>query len=276
MRFPDRPLTLRYISVCIIMMFVMRITYASPLSQSPKFATSDYITDTEKIVKAPTQWDMPTWAKAVGIIGATAALYAFDKNIQQEIQEERNGATNQASSLAQPFGNVVYLAPSLGIVYFIGNSNGNSKLKNTALLGLESVIISSAFTGALKVSTQRARPYTGLGPNSFYSSGLSLNNNTLSFPSDHAASAFALASVISSEYGSNNSYVSPIAYGLASLTGLSRLNDNQHWASDVFLGSAIGYFTAKAIVRFHPGESGYTILPMMSEGSSGFMLIHRF
>lgn len=178
MRFPDRPLTLRYISVCIIMMFVMRITYASPLSQSPKFATSDYITDTEKIVKAPTQWDMPTWAKAVGIIGATAALYAFDKNIQQEIQEERNGATNQASSLAQPFGNVVYLAPSLGIVYFIGNSNGNSKLKNTALLGLESVIISSAFTGALKVSTQRARPYTGLGPNSFYSSGLSLNNNS--------------------------------------------------------------------------------------------------
>jgi len=39
-----------------------------------------------------------------------------------------------------------------------------------------------------------------------------------------------------------------LAYGIATLTALSRVNDNAHWASDIFFGAVIGYFTAKAII----------------------------
>jgi membrane-associated phospholipid phosphatase len=41
--------------------------------------------------------------------------------------------------------------------------------------------------------------------------------------------------------------VDGICYGLAALTSLSRIHEDKHWASDVLIGSAIGYFTAKKI-----------------------------
>jgi membrane-associated phospholipid phosphatase len=37
------------------------------------------------------------------------------------------------------------------------------------------------------------------------------------------------------------------AYSLATLTGISRIYDNKHWASDVFLGAALGYTMAELI-----------------------------
>jgi len=39
-----------------------------------------------------------------------------------------------------------------------------------------------------------------------------------------------------------------IAYPLASLVGLSRINVDVHWASDVFAGAALGWAVGKAVV----------------------------
>ena len=38
-----------------------------------------------------------------------------------------------------------------------------------------------------------------------------------------------------------------LAYGLAGLVAVSRVQLNKHWVSDVFIGSAIGYFVGKKI-----------------------------
>lgn len=54
-----------------------------------------------------------------------------------------------------------------------------------------------------------------------------------------------------------------MAYGIATLTALSRVNDNDHWASDVFLGSAIGFFTAKAIVALHKKNGNISVMPVI-------------
>lgn len=40
------------------------------------------------------------------------------------------------------------------------------------------------------------------------------------------------------------------------LAALSRIYNNQHWASDVFVGGALGYCTAKAAARAHAGKDG--------------------
>lgn len=47
---------------------------------------------------------------------------------------------------------------------------------------------------------------------------------------------------------------------------MSRIHDNAHWASDVFIGSAVGYYFAKAIVKRHTCEDtklsfGPAVLP---------------
>ena len=49
----------------------------------------------------------------------------------------------------------------------------------------------------------------------------------------------------------NNNYLKALAFVPALLTASSRMYQNHHWASDVFLGAAIGYFTGKFITDLH-------------------------
>lgn len=45
----------------------------------------------------------------------------------------------------------------------------------------------------------------------------------------------------------DNVFVDIMCYGLATRTSISRIQQDKHWVSDVFIGSAIGYFTPKKI-----------------------------
>ncbi len=61
-----------------------------------------------------------------------------------------------------------------------------------------------------------------------------------SFPSGHAALAFAAASYFDVRYGAENRTLVPIAYGAAALTALSRVEARKHFAGDVAAGALIG------------------------------------
>lgn len=58
-----------------------------------------------------------------------------------------------------------------------------------------------------------------------------------SFPSGHASVAFATATMFHMWYGWKASIP---AYAFATITAFQRLDDNQHWFSDVIMGAAIG------------------------------------
>ena len=45
-----------------------------------------------------------------------------------------------------------------------------------------------------------------------------------------------------------------ISYGLASLVGISRIIEDTHWASDVFVGAVLGYLTSIEILKNNPSE----------------------
>jgi membrane-associated phospholipid phosphatase len=66
-------------------------------------------------------------------------------------------------------------------------------------------------------------------------------------------------------------------YGGATLVGLSRMYHNNHWASDVVLGAAVGTFSGLKVVRYshaHPDNKldhfilGATILPNVNGGGT--------
>jgi len=83
-----------------------------------------------------------------------------------------------------------------------------------------------AMTWALKVGVGRRRPSGG--PHSF--------------PSGHTATAFAAAPVISRTYGRGPG---ALAYGVATLTALARIEDDRHYLSDVIAGAAIGIIAGR-------------------------------
>ena len=65
-----------------------------------------------------------------------------------------------------------------------------------------------------------------------------------SFPSGHTATAFASATILHKEYGLTRSlWYSVAGYALATGTGVMRVMNNRHWASDILAGAGIGIFS---------------------------------
>ncbi len=217
------------------------------------------LTDTAHILTSPVNWDKRDLITASLVIGAAVGLYAGDKKIQTWVQDRRGETTDNMSRIFRPFGEGQYSLPALGLFYWYGYAAKDSKAKKTALLGLESFLISGAFAQVLKYTTHRCRPSDCDQSDRW--NGPSFSNSNLSFVSGEATSVFSLSTVIASEYG-DKVWVPPVAYGVATLTALARLNNNGHWSSDVFLGAALGYFTAKTILRLHEKKSNFTVVPM--------------
>lgn len=111
-----------------------------------------------------------------------------------------------------------------------------------------SVMASAVATNALKNTFHRHRPSATAENHVF--DGMVRDNDNTSLPSSHTATAFALATSVATAY-KGHKWVPPVAYGVASLVGLSRIHDNAHWATDVVAGAAVGYFTAKGVTYLY-------------------------
>ncbi len=217
---------------------------------------SGYLEDTKSILTSPKNWEKDDWIKASFILGITGGLYTQDQKIKDYSQENRNTTSDRIARFAKPFGDGRYTLPPLALFYLYGRFYDNEKGENIALLSLESFVVSGVFTSLIKCTWHRHRPNTGNLYNTW--DGPSFSSLNLSFPSGHSSSVFAIATVLAEEY---KGIVPPLAYSIATLTALSRVNDNAHWASDVFFGSCLGYFTAKAIVGLKKGNcAGLSII----------------
>jgi len=102
---------------------------------------------------------------------------------------------------------------------------------------LDAQIINGVATQLIKYAVDRRRPDGG--PHSF--------------PSGHASATFATASVIQRRFGWKAGI--PL-YALGGYVGASRLQENQHYLSDVVFGAALGIVAGRASV--HSSKTGVT------------------
>ncbi|MBI2116491.1 MAG: phosphatase PAP2 family protein, partial [candidate division NC10 bacterium] len=96
-------------------------------------------------------------------------------------------------------------------------------------------------------------------------------------PSFTTAHAFSVASVLSEHFP--HPAVSVLAYGLAGAVGLTRIHDDKHWTSDVFLAAVIGTAVGKAVVKLNEKRreaSRVSVVPLLGEGIQGAALRVEF
>jgi membrane-associated phospholipid phosphatase len=132
---------------------------------------------------------------------------------------------------------------------YITPANGESRTNKVSHLGfdlLRAQIVSQGFVHAIKYTVQRDRP-TG---------------ECCAFPSGHATSAFAAASVLERHFGYRAWWPSLAA---ASYVATSRLVDNRHFLSDVVFGAALGESVGWTVVGRH-GRSEYVLQPIPVHG----------
>jgi membrane-associated phospholipid phosphatase len=148
-------------------------------------------------------------------------------------------------------------------LYGIGRAQGQRRLQALGLHSLESMLIANVVGTTIKFAAGRARPFVDIdNPADFQVFRGFTEDKYRSFPSGHTITAFAFASTFTREtqfwWPHAGWYVGTVMYGGASLMGLSRIYNNQHWASDVIGGAAIGTLIGLKVVKYthsHPGNS---------------------
>ncbi|MGE5087039.1 MAG: phosphatase PAP2 family protein [Bacillota bacterium] len=93
---------------------------------------------------------------------------------------------------------------------------------------VRALFFTTAITESLKLTVHQERPD---------------HSDNYAFPSGHTSSAFATATSLAYAYGWKAGVP---AYGMAVFTGLSRIADDKHWASDVVAGAALGMIWGRA------------------------------
>ncbi|QPJ62790.1 MAG: phosphatase PAP2 family protein [Candidatus Nitronauta litoralis] len=232
------------------------------------------VTDGIKLVTSPLHWETRDWLTAGLIGGTTVALGFLDEKVHEEIEENPSKARKDFLKVGEVVGDGGYAAAYLSLFYLTGLFRDDEELKSTALLATESFLISGAFTLTLKHLIGRERPNNTTEADDFAGP---FAGEGLAFPSGHTTTAFAIATVFAKQY-ERHIWVPPLAYTLATMTALSRVNENVHWTSDVFFGAAIGYFTAAALHKLHsnPNVPKLMVRPMVSSARQGIALDYRF
>ena len=163
-----------------------------------------------------------------------------------------------------------------GGTYLLGKMTGNRHAQETGWLALNAMAHSQIVTQALKQLTNRARPLTHEGSAGFWNGGNS-------FPSGHASTSFAVATVFAYEYR-HRLAVPIVAYGVAGAVAASRISAQRHWVSDIVVGGSTGFLTGRYIYKRHhdPGLPGSRVgvtprlVPQVSLSTTGVSVEWRF
>jgi len=189
------------------------------------------------IRRGDVKWLLPLSAGA-------AALLATDRRLSDDIRT--NDSLRSPSKFLSNFGGALPMAGASFALFGIGKLARNEKAASTGKLATEAVLQSSIVVQGLKMAFDRERPDKIGGQGSFWGGGKS-------FPSGHAGTTFAFASVVAHQYH-NKPLVVLGAYGLATSVSLSRIGGLNHFPSDVLIGAAIGELVGRFILHRHKDE----------------------
>jgi membrane-associated phospholipid phosphatase len=109
-------------------------------------------------------------------------------------------------------------------------------------------------------------------------------SNKHSFPSGHTATAFVGAHILFREYKNVSPWTGVAAYGVATATGVMRVLNKKHWASDVIAGAGVGILCAEIGYMLLPvwhnvfgiKEKGFVAAPIIGNRSYGASLVYVF
>ncbi|HZR58806.1 MAG TPA: phosphatase PAP2 family protein [Terriglobales bacterium] len=186
------------------------------------------------------KWELP-------IIAATGVLIGtgIDTHVANHIH---SASLVNNSARASNIGLGLELGGA-GLMYVAGCHGQRSPyLANTGWTALEAMGAANVLGEGIKALLNREYPYTGSTEGEFWEGGKS-------FPSGHAATSFAFASVVAHRYP-RNWWLKVGVYGLATGVSLARVTGKKHFPSDVLVGGTLGYITGTYLVD-HSGENSH-------------------
>jgi membrane-associated phospholipid phosphatase len=178
------------------------------------------------------QWSLP-------FVGITAGFVASDQWWSKQVPD----APSQLNRSVRISDYTTYSLLGLsGGAFLLGQVTNDDHKREAGLLSGEAALNSVGLAYLFGEITQRQRPLDGKGNGNFFASGGS-------FPSEHAAAAWSIASVLAHEYPGWFSQTA--LYSMATAVSVTRVTARQHFPSDVIVGSALGWYFGRQVYRSH-------------------------
>jgi len=183
------------------------------------------------------------------LVGFTPIVAAGDDELSEFVCRDNSfGESAPVNAYSDAVG--LYCVPLAAGLWVTGRLADSDEI---AVLGRDILVaqsLSLAACSVLKTVFGRARPATNEGSARFRP--LTFDDKYSSFPSNHAAVAFATAATISTRYP--NFYLAVTLYAAAAGVAYARVYNREHWPSDVFASAVIGIAIGRAAGAYGSSE----------------------
>ncbi|MFM8552423.1 MAG: phosphatase PAP2 family protein [Nitrospiraceae bacterium] len=239
-------------------------------------AAKAVVDDAGALLTAPMRMNGEDWLKVGAGAAVVGGFVAGDHAIQDWVDRNNKSATGKkVADGFNTFGNPITMAGVNVGVIALGLANqsygGGSWIKEAGLVSLEAEGFAVVATEMISNIAGRSRPNKGQGATHFSP----FSGNT-SFGSSHSSASFAVAAVFAERF---DPAIGWLSYGVAAAVAGSRVYTDNHFASDVVLGSLIGWGMGKFINRQHSADpDDWQIRPLtLDQGTgTGLMIGKRF
>lgn len=174
------------------------------------------------------------------MLAGTGALLATDRRIERHFPGGNVDIYGNASNVA-----LGGPAAALAVVWGYGIKSHNDHMKEMGSLEVEALVNTFLIYTPMQFVAGRQRPGEGNGYGDFWRH----QNVNTSFPAGHPMFTIAMASIAAHEYP--KPWAEALAYGASAAVMGGRLLGRDHWASDIFVGSVLGYFIGSCMFHLH-------------------------
>jgi capsule assembly protein Wzi/PAP2 superfamily protein len=198
-----------------------------------------FLSDQKAIWTSPARlrWSDAEWI--VPVAGITTGLILTDTSFSRSLSRSPNTLRHYNDIRTA---GVASLGAVSGGMYLWSLHTHDPHQRETGFLASEAIVDSLVITEGLKFATGRQRPLQGDGQGNFFQRGNS-------FPSEHSAAAWAAAGILAHEYPGPMTKI--LVYGLATSVSVLSVGSREHFPSDVFIGSGLGWLVSEYVYRTH-------------------------
>lgn len=226
---------------------------AAPTAEAPDHAPSQGLIrrsidrglqDQKELYLAPFKVSNLKWDAL--FLATTGGLIAADRHIERNLPGGNLKVYENASNVS-----LGTMSGSLVALWAYGIKSHNPHAKETGELELETLADTFLIYTPMQFLGARERPGEGTNNGRFWRH----HSFNTSFPGGHSMFSMAMATVVAHEYP--KLWVQVLAYGAATVVSGGRFLGRDHWSSDIFVGTALGYLIARHVFhsRCEPGIS---------------------
>ena len=243
---------LKFISSLLLVSFLLNYTFAV----EPQGFFKNLKNDSIDIITSPVRIKKNIFIVSLFSTGFITLLLN-DEKIQDFLKKEEWNSFDNIFQTTEYLGDGRVTLSIFSLYYLYGKLFDDKKAQEVFYKGVESCMRVRMVTNRVQVVSGRKRPYLDKEPYQF--SFFNFENKNMSLPSGHATVAFSFASVIDSY--TNSLLLKISVYSFAGFAALSRVYNNCHWSSDIFLGSVMGFCVGKYVCRKRNDNLSFEIEP---------------